>query len=159
MPHISRTLTRRLLYQKLFIFGFTYISDEIFFQNFYFDNWDLEVDKVYFEEMQKIILDKEWIFILFIERYAPKFNIEKMSLLYVLPIYIALAEMFFLQEEIPAKVSINEAIELAKIFSDDPVKKIVNGVLNNVFNDYEKLNNEINSIEIKNDFTFFKFKV
>ncbi|MFA5916823.1 MAG: transcription antitermination factor NusB [Candidatus Gracilibacteria bacterium] len=159
MPHISRTLTRRLLYQKLFIFGFTYISDEIFFQNFYFDNGDLEVDKVYFEEMQKIILDKEGIFILFIERYAPKFNIEKMSLLYVLPIYIALAEMFFLQEEIPAKVSINEAIELAKIFSDDPVKKIVNGVLNNVFNDYEKLNNEINSIEIKNDFTFFKFKV
>jgi hypothetical protein len=82
-----------------------------------------------------------------------------MSLLYVLPIYIALAEMFFLHEEIPAKVSINEAIELAKIFSDDPVKKIVNGVLNNVFNDYEKLSNEINSIEIKNDFTFFKFKV
>jgi N utilization substance protein B len=61
-----------------------------------------------------------------IERYAPKFNIEKMSLLYVLPIYIALAEMFFLQEEIPPKVSINEAIELAKIFTDDPVKKIVN---------------------------------
>ncbi len=159
MAHISRTLTRRLLYQKLFIFGFTYINDEDFFQNFYFDNWDLEVDKVYFEEMQKIILDKEWIFIIFIERYAPKFNIEKMSLLYVLPIYIALAEMFFLHEEIPAKVSINEAIELAKIFSDDPVKKIVNGVLNNVFNDYEKLSNEINSIEIKNDFTFFKFKV
>jgi hypothetical protein len=48
---------------------------------------------------------------------------------------------------------------LAKIFTDDPVKKIVNWVLNNVFNDYEKLNKEINTIEIKNDFTFFKFKV
>ncbi len=159
MTHISRTLTRRLLFQKLFILGFTYISDDNFYDNFYFDNWNLEIDKVYFIEMQKIILDKEWLFIVFIERYAPKFNIEKMSLLYVLPIYIALAEMFFLQEEIPAKVSINEAIELAKIFSDDPVKKIVNGVLNNVLIDYEKLNEEKNLIEIKNNFTFFKFRV
>ena len=34
----------------------------------------------------------------------------------IIPIYIALAEMFYLTEEIPGKVSINEAVEVAKVY-------------------------------------------
>jgi transcription termination factor NusB len=34
--------------------------------------------------------------------------------------------MFFLTEEIPGKVSINEAVEIAKVYGDDSSKKIVN---------------------------------
>jgi transcription termination factor NusB len=33
-----------------------------------------------------------------------------------LAIFISIAEMFFLKEEMPAKVSINEAVEISKIF-------------------------------------------
>ncbi|NDK08011.1 hypothetical protein EOM39_02055 [Candidatus Gracilibacteria bacterium] len=156
MAQISRKLTRKFLFQKLFVLGFSNVSDDNFFEFFYYDDKNLELDKDYFSEMQSIILDKEPIFITFIERYAPKFKIENMSLLYVLPVYIALAEMFFLKEEIPVKVSINEAVELAKIYSDDPVKKIVNGILNNVMNDYEKLVLELPSINPENSFSFFK---
>jgi len=156
MTHISRKLTRRLLFQKLFVLGFSYLSDDDFFEFFYFDNQKIELDKEYFKEMQNIILEKEWIFITFIEKYAPKFKIENMSLLYILPVYVAMAEIFFLKEEIPVKVSINEAIELAKIYSDDPVKKIVNGILNNVMNDYDILSKEIPQMNVKNEFSFFK---
>jgi N utilization substance protein B len=49
-----------------------------------------------------------------------------MNIINILPIYISLAEIFFLDEEIPIKVSVNEAIELAKFYSDDSSKKIVN---------------------------------
>jgi transcription antitermination protein NusB len=66
-----------------------------------------------------------------------------MSFTYILPIYIALAEMFFLKEEIPAKVSINEAIEITKTYSDDSGKRIVNGILNKVLENYEELRKEI----------------
>lgn len=156
MAQISRKLTRKFLFQKLFVLWFSNVSDDNFFEFFYYDDKNLELDKDYFSEMQSIILDKEPIFITFIERYAPKFKIENMSLLYVLPVYIALAEMFFLKEEIPVKVSINEAVELAKIYSDDPVKKIVNGILNNVMKDYEKLVLELPSINPENSFSFFK---
>jgi hypothetical protein len=62
-----------------------------------------------------------------------------MSLSYILPIYIWLAEMFFYSEEIPAKVSINEAIEVAKVYWDDSSKKIVNWVLNKVYENFEEL--------------------
>lgn len=123
--------------------------------SFYFDDWNLEIDKSYFQEMQGIILDKEAIFIELIKRYAPKFDIKNMSLLYVLPIFIACAEIFYLNEEIPIKVSLNEAIELAKIYSDDSVKKIVNGILNNILEDYEKLNEEIKTLIPNQTHTFF----
>jgi hypothetical protein len=63
-----------------------------------------------------------------------------MSLSYILPIYIWLAEMFFITEEIPPKVSINEAVEIAKVYWDDSSKKIVNWVLNKVYNNFEELN-------------------
>lgn len=156
MAQISRKLTRKLLFQKLFVLWFSYISDEDFFDYFYFDDKNLEIDKDYFKEMHDIILNNEWVLIMIIERYAPKFKISNMSLLYILPVYIALAEMFYLHEEIPAKVSINEAIELAKNFADDPVKKIVNWILNNVLNDYDNLSKEILDLEINSQFSFFK---
>ncbi len=38
-------------------------------------------------------------------------------------------------EDIPSNVSINEAVELAKKFSDDQAPKFINGVLGNVKND------------------------
>jgi hypothetical protein len=59
MTHISRKLTRRLLFQKLFVLGFSYLSDDDFFEFFYFDNQKIEVDREYFKEMQNIILEKE----------------------------------------------------------------------------------------------------
>jgi transcription termination factor NusB len=74
------------------------------------------VDLEYYREMQEIVLNKEYFFINLIEKYAPKFEITNMSLLYVLPVFIASAEIFYLKEEIPIKVSVNEAIELAKMF-------------------------------------------
>jgi transcription termination factor NusB len=56
--------------------------------------------------------------------------------------------MFFLDEEIPAKVSINEAIEVTKSFWDDSSKKIVNWVLNKIFVDYDILKEELKSWQI-----------
>ena len=76
--------------------------------------------------MIKIIFEKEEFFIEMIKKYSPKFDFEKMSILNVLPLYIAFAEIFYLKEEIPLKVSVNESIELAKIFSEISSKKIVN---------------------------------
>ena len=51
-----------------------------------------------------------------IHHFAPKFEIETMLKTNILAIAIAISEMKWLSEEIPAKVSINEAIELAKYF-------------------------------------------
>lgn len=44
---------------------------------------------------------------------------------------LSVYEMVY-QEDIPLSVSMNEAIELAKLFGDDKAPKFVNGVLSNI---------------------------
>ncbi len=40
-------------------------------------------------------------------------------------------------DDVPAAVALNEAIELAKTFSDDHSRKFVNGMLSNVLKELE----------------------
>ena len=55
-------------------------------------------------------------------------DIERIALIDLIIIKMCLAELFYF-EDIPPKVSINEAIELAKEFSTRNSSKFVNGVL------------------------------
>ncbi|WP_353856512.1 transcription antitermination factor NusB [Bacillus sp. Bos-x628] len=50
---------------------------------------------------------------------------------------LSVYEMVY-QEDIPDSVSMNEAIELAKLFGDDKAPKFVNGVLSNIKNDLKQ---------------------
>jgi len=64
--------------------------------------------------------------------------------------------MFFLKEEIPAKVSINEAIEIAKVYGDNSAKKIVNGVLNKILENYDAVKKEVEENKENVDVSLFK---
>ena len=105
---------------------FNTLQAESFQTSFYDGKFTFEIDEAYIEEMIDIILKKESFFLSVIKKYSPRYEISRMSVLYILPIYIALAEMFYLKEEIPAKVSLNEAIEVTKMYGDDSAKKMVN---------------------------------
>ena len=50
---------------------------------------------------------------------------------------LAIYEMMFI-EDIPAKVSINEAIELSKKYDDEKAYAFVNGVLNGIASELDK---------------------
>ena len=122
----NRKKTRKLLFQLLFSSTFQILDRDDFMESFYINKFSYEIDKEYLEEMIRIITYREEFFIEIVKKYSPKFDFGKMSILIVLPIYIALAEIFYFSEEIPMKVSINEAIELAKTYSSDSTKKVVN---------------------------------
>ncbi len=47
--------------------------------------------------------------------------------------------LFGNQEEVPPKVAINEAVELAKTFSGDSSRKFVNGVLGTIYKEREEI--------------------
>ena len=56
---------------------------------------------------------------------------ERVSFVSMAVITLSVYELMF-KEDIPARVSINEAIELAKKYDDDKAFSFVNGVLNKV---------------------------
>lgn len=65
-------------------------------------------------------------------KYAPEWPIEKITLVDRNILRIGIFELKF-DEEIPSKVAINEAIELAKTFSGESSGKFVNGVLGAIY--------------------------
>jgi len=136
---VHRKKTRKLLFQELYAMSINEFESDSFHESYFDDVFTFNQDEKYLTEMRKIITFYEKFFIHLIKKYSPKFKIESMSLSYTLPIYIWLAEIFYLEEEIPGKVSINEAVEIAKVYGDDSSKKIVNGVLNHVYKEHEEL--------------------
>jgi len=69
-----------------------------------------------------------------IEKAAPEWPIEKISVIDRNILRIGLAELLFSDRtQVPAKVAINEAIELAKTFGSDTSGRFVNGVLGAVY--------------------------
>lgn len=138
---VNRRKSRKLLFQELYAMSLNEFNQELFRESFFSDVFTYNPDEKYMLEMRKIIRFYEPFFISILKKYTPKFNVKTMSLTYILPIYIWLAEMFFLTEEIPGKVTINEAVEVAKVYWDDSSKKIVNWVLNKVLQDIEELEN------------------
>ncbi|HRH26450.1 MAG TPA: transcription antitermination factor NusB [Candidatus Paceibacterota bacterium] len=69
-----------------------------------------------------------------IEKAAPEWPIDKISIIDRNVLRVGLYELLFSdRKEVPPKVAINEAIELAKTFGGDTSGKFVNGVLGAVY--------------------------
>ncbi len=69
-----------------------------------------------------------------IEKAAPDWPLDKISVVDRNVLRMGLFELLFSdREEVPAKVAINEAIELAKTFGGENSGKFVNGVLGSVY--------------------------
>lgn len=73
-----------------------------------------------------------------IEKAAPEWPLDQVSLVDRNVLRIGIYELLF-SEEIPPKVAINEAIELAKAFGSDSSGKFVNGVLGTIYRSEPKL--------------------
>jgi N utilization substance protein B len=67
-----------------------------------------------------------------ITRYAVGWNLGRMAAIDRNILRIAVYEMAFLEERVPVRVALNEAVELAKLYGDADSGKFVNGVLANV---------------------------
>lgn len=72
-----------------------------------------------------------------ITHYAPAWPIAQITLIDRNVLRIGIFELKF-ANEVPPKVAINEAIELAKSFGGPSSGKFVNGVLGSIFNDMDK---------------------
>ena len=66
-----------------------------------------------------------------ISKYLVKWKIGRLPKMNLAILKMATYEILF-EEEIPNKVTVNEAIELAKKYGDDNAPSFINGVLNNL---------------------------
>lgn len=77
-----------------------------------------------------------------IEKSAPQWPVNQVNIIDRNILRIGIYELLFGdQNEVPPKVAINEAIELAKNFSGKTSAKFINGVLGTIYNNILTTNN------------------
>ncbi len=91
-------------------------------------------DPAFMEKLLDGVVSKRKEIDLIIEKAAPDWPIDKISIIDRNILRIGLYELLFSErKEVPAKVAINEAIELAKTYGGDTSGRFVNGVLGAVY--------------------------
>lgn len=85
-----------------------------------------------------------------IGKYAPSWPINQITIVDRNILRVGVYELKF-SKDVPPKVAINEAIELAKSFGGASSGKFVNGVLGSMFNDMVKENPELAEESKKKD--------
>lgn len=91
-------------------------------------------DFSFMESLMEHVVEKRKDLDVIIEKAAPDWPIDKISIIDRNILRIGLYELLFAdRKEVPPKVAINEAIELAKTFGGETSGKFVNGVLGAVY--------------------------
>ena len=137
--HNSRIILIQRLFEQDF---FTPETDKKFINYFSesslkeFSNID-DIDKSYISTIMEGIKNNKKRVDELILKLAPEWPIINIAKIDLEILRIAILEGFILKIT-PEKVAINEAIELAKEFSNDQTRKFVSGVLGNLFSNKEK---------------------
>jgi len=114
-----------------------------------------KTDMPFMEKLLDGVMAKQSELDLVIEKAAPEWPIDRISPVDRNILRLGLYELLFADRaEVPAKVAINEAIELAKQFGGDNSSRFVNGVLGAVYKEIGEPGKEEQSKKRKKDVPF-----
>jgi N utilization substance protein B len=133
----NRHLSRSVVLQALFEWDFRGRKDDIVSEIVARDAKEFApgvADISFMDELMKGVIAKQSELDEIIAKAAPEWPIDKISPVDRNVLRLGLYELLFAdREEVPAKVAINEAIELAKTFGGETSGRFVNGVLGAVY--------------------------
>lgn len=72
-----------------------------------------------------------------LRKHLTRWRLERLTVLDRTILRLAAAEILYF-DDVPPKVSINEAVDIAKKYGDDEAGKFVNGVLDSVFQESDR---------------------
>lgn len=133
----NRHLSRSIVLQTLFEWDFAVLEDrdtkEMLERNIEEFGPGLD-DNQFMSELFNGVIKKKQIIDEIIEKAAPDWPIDKISIVDRNVLRIGLYELLFADKgQVPPKVAINEAIEMAKTFGGENSSRFVNGVLGGVY--------------------------
>jgi transcription antitermination protein NusB len=136
--HLSRSIAIQSLYEWDFYDGKKESLEKITERNISkfgsgLDNFDFIWELVSGVQKHMVEIDK------IIEKAAPEWPIAQIPIIDRNVLRLGLFELLYSdKEQVPPKVAINEAIELAKVFSGKISGKFINGVLGTVYKQLEQ---------------------
>jgi len=135
--HLSRSIAMQSLYEWDFMSKEDKSLDEILEKNIKEFGPGLE-NTNFIKELAKGVKKNIEKIDKIIEKAAPEWPIKQINIVDRNVLRLGLYELLYSnKEEVPPKVAINEAIELAKMFGGESSGKFINGVLGTVFKEIE----------------------
>jgi len=127
-----RSRARQSCLQILYQIEITQITPAEAIEDYFFENKPSLQHKEFTEFLVKGICSHARTLDEIISKYAKNWEIGRMAIVDKNILRIGVFELIY-AEDIPPKVTINEAVELAKEFGDLDSPKFVNGILDSVF--------------------------
>jgi len=137
--HLARSIIMQALYQWDFRGQPTVAIPAIIKQNLAEFGAGVETEKGYIEKTINAIIDNLSKIDKVIVDYATNWPMDQITLIDRNILRIGVYELL-LNDEIPAKVAINEAIEIAKTYGGQSSGKFINGILGAIYKDIDKDN-------------------
>ena len=136
MPQISRRESREQILQLLFETEFQgqKLPEEIY--RLAVEDREIPAD-AYISEVYFGVLEQKEKIDAYISKYSRGWSIDRIAPVPRNILRIAVFEML-MRQDIPARVAINEALELAKKYDEEKAKVFVNGILNSVKDELER---------------------
>lgn len=100
---------------------------------FWKENEATDQSRAFAEQLVAGVLEQKHELDALIGKYATNWKISRMPIVDRNILRAGVYELLWM-DDVPAKVTVNEAVELAKSFGDDEASKFVNGVLDQVLN-------------------------
>ncbi len=95
------------------------------------------IDEKYVKSVCNCIKEKNEYIDEIINKYSKNWPTNRMPKVDLAILKLSVCELLAV-EDVPSKVSINEAIEMAKLYCDDKAPKFINGILGSVVNELEQ---------------------
>jgi transcription antitermination protein NusB len=137
----NRHLARTIAMQSLFLWDFKGKPDKELpeiIKNI-FENFAPQFnDQGFVENLIKGVIKHIDEIDVYITKYATEWPLDQITIVDRNILRIGVFELVF-NDDIPEKVAINEAIEIAKAFGSESSGKFVNGVLGAIYKDIEKI--------------------
>lgn len=130
--HYNRSELRRLIMTILYQISMyeknnvLYTIDEVIKEN-------IEIDNEFVKEMVYGVINNITDIDALANKYLKDWSIERLGKTDQAILRMAIYEMKY--TDTPDIICINEAVELAKLFSDDAVKDLINAVLDNIYHE------------------------
>ncbi len=140
---MNRHFARVVAMQSLYEWDFRKEESPIEIFNRNCQNLDTEVDKDFALRLIRLIIANKQEIDDLIGESAPEWPFDQIALIDRNILRIATAEMLY-SKQIPPKVAINEAVELAKSYGGDNSSRFVNGVLGSIYQNSDKYKKEKN---------------
>jgi len=140
---------RSLCLQILFANNFSDSDFDNLFSNFYL-NQDNDLEKKSYNKKQIAYASRLYSFVMkekdqvdkLIESKLVNWEMNRLATIDRIILRMAITEMLYL-DDIPPKVSITEAVEIAKDFSSEDSSGFINGIMDAIYNDqYNKKKKE-----------------